>query len=143
MVAEEHDALSCEGGRLQSSPHSGQRWLENTPTELPPPSTMAHSYAMQFVLSLLFLLDTTQVILSERILCVGKDANTPSITICVNMNFTAFLGLSKPCESKPCSITSTNTYPSRLHRDTTDPTELRHRFAPPFHPSAPALHRHY
>lgn len=45
------------------------------------------------LLSLLFLLDATAVILSERIFCVGKGSvNTPSITICVNMNFTAFLG---------------------------------------------------
>lgn len=45
------------------------------------------------LLSLLFLLDETAVILSERILCVGKGSvNIPSIIICVNMNFTAFLG---------------------------------------------------
>lgn len=51
------------------------------------PCTMAHSYVMQVVLSLLFLLDTAPVILSERILSLGKDeVNTPSITVCVNMS---------------------------------------------------------
>lgn len=51
------------------------------------PCTMAHSYVMQVVLSLLFLLDTAPVILSERILSLGKDeVNAPSIAICVNMS---------------------------------------------------------
>lgn len=52
------------------------------------PCTMAHSYAMRVAHTLVFLLDTTPVILSDRILCFGKDdVNGPSITIGINMNF--------------------------------------------------------
>lgn len=52
--------------------------------------TVAHSCAE--LLSLVLLFDTPPVMLSERILCVGKDGiNNPSITVCVKVNFPLFL----------------------------------------------------
>lgn len=55
QIAEKHNVLSWEGGHLQSGPHSGHCWQENTPTEHNrdqtfPPCTVAHSCAMRVAL---------------------------------------------------------------------------------------------
>lgn len=122
---EKHNVLSWEGGHSQSRPHPGHWWRENTNqgSNLSPFVLWLMPELCE-LLYLLFLLDTTPVLSSERILWVGKDdMSINSITIWINVNFTAFLAFITTVTASPAASLK-QTHALAGCRATTEITEL-------------------